>query len=115
MRCILVIIFALATWMLVSCRSSQPKPESHPESEVISNDEPIKPIPTKIDLDTRKVALGKLLFNEVKLSRDNTISCASCHDLEAGGVDHRVHSIGIGGAEGGINAPTVFNAALNFR
>lgn len=79
----------------------------------ISNDY-TQPIPSKLPLDPGKVALGGKLFHDRRLSADDTISCASCHDLSAGGTDNRVHSIGINGAEGGINAPTVFNSAFNF-
>ena len=78
-------------------------------------DEPILPIQKPRNLDPRKVALGRLLFHDPRLSHDNSISCASCHDLARGGVDQRPRSIGIGGQEGTINAPTVYNAALNFR
>jgi len=77
--------------------------------------EPIRPIPLTVKLDTRKVALGNKLFHEPKLSKDNTVSCASCHELTKGGTDQRVRSIGIKGAEGAINAPTVFNCGLNFK
>lgn len=77
--------------------------------------EPIQPIPLTINLDEHKVALGEALFNEPMLSHDNTISCASCHNLATGGTDHLVHSLGSGGATGDINSPTVFNSGLNFR
>jgi len=50
-----------------------------------------------------------------RLSRDNSLACASCHDLGRGGVDGLRTSLGIGGAVGPINAPTVFNSSLNFR
>ena len=72
--------------------------------------EPIKPIPTAIKLDARKVALGSKLFHDVRLSQDNSISCASCHSLDKGGTDLRVRSVGIKDAEGTINAPTVLNS-----
>jgi cytochrome c peroxidase len=78
-------------------------------------DEPIKPVPTENKLNPAKVALGDRLFHDKRLSRDNSMACASCHDLERGGVDGSPFSVGIGGAVGGINAPTVYNAALNFR
>ena len=77
--------------------------------------EPIRPIPLTVKLDARKVALGNKLFHEPKLSRDNTVSCASCHELSKGGTDRRIRSVGIKGAEGSINAPTVFNCAQNFK
>lgn len=81
----------------------------------IAMQEPIKPVPVSLPLNARKVALGKALFHEPKLSRDNTISCASCHDLGKGGVDRQARSRGINGAEGQLNAPTVFNSGFNFK
>ncbi|HET9643678.1 MAG TPA: cytochrome-c peroxidase [Burkholderiaceae bacterium] len=78
-------------------------------------EEPIKPIPSQGHLDSRKVVLGEQLFHDKRLSRDNSLSCASCHDLQRGGVDGLTSSVGIGGAKGPINAPTVFNSSLNFR
>jgi cytochrome c peroxidase len=55
-----------------------------------------------------------MLYNDVRLSVDNSISCASCHDLSKGGTDNKPFSEGVGGQFGGINAPTVFNATFNF-
>ena len=78
-------------------------------------DEPIKPIPQTIDVDPRKVDLGRLLFHDAALSKDDTVSCASCHDLSSGGDDGLKVSIGIEDKPGFINAPTVFNAAFNFK
>jgi cytochrome c peroxidase len=76
---------------------------------------PITPLPLSQSLDTRKVALGEELFNDPRLSGDGSISCAHCHNLATGGVDRLTYSRGIGGKEGGINAPTVFNSGFNFR
>ena len=73
-----------------------------------------QPIPQSIDLDAARVALGGKLFHDPRLSADDTVSCASCHNLAGGGVDNRSRSIGMRGAVGGINAPTVFNSGLNF-
>lgn len=73
------------------------------------------PIPLRVDLDARKVALGKRLFSDGQLSKDGTVSCASCHDLSRGGADGRKVSVGVGGALGAINAPTVLNSGYNFR
>ncbi len=77
--------------------------------------EPIKPIPLTVEVDEKKVALGRLLFHDPQLSKDNTISCASCHSLKTGGVDRQKVSTGIQGRKGNINAPTVFNSGLLFR
>jgi len=81
----------------------------------ITNAEPIRPIPLEIDYDHAKAALGKKLFHDPLLSLDQTVSCASCHDLTAGGHDLRPVSVGIMGREGTMAAPTVFNAVFNFR
>ena len=77
--------------------------------------EPLKPIPETVDVDSAKVALGRALFHDPRLSRDNTTACVSCHDLVNGGDDGRRVSVGVEGREGPINAPTVFNVGLNFR
>jgi len=78
-------------------------------------DEPIKPIPLTVDVDPKKVALGRLLFHETRLSGDNTVSCATCHGLTTGGVDRTKFSTGIKGRKGPINTPTVYNSGLQFR
>lgn len=77
--------------------------------------EPIQPIPISIELDEQKVELGRQLFYEVQLSGDNTIACASCHVLSEGGMDRLAFPVGIEGAVGNINTPTVFNSGFNFR
>jgi len=84
------------------------------ESGRLLSGEPIQPLSVPTGLDRRKVALGKTLFFDPILSADSSLSCASCHDLTAGGSDHRSRSVGIKGALGGIRAPSVYNSALNF-
>ncbi len=74
----------------------------------------LQPLPESVDEDPAKVALGDALFHDVRLSTDNTVSCASCHDLEKGGTDQLQFSIGVNDAVGPINSPTVFNAGFQF-
>jgi cytochrome c peroxidase len=74
----------------------------------------LRPIPQTLPHDPAKAALGEKLYNDKRLSGDNTVSCASCHDLGLGGTDQQMVSDGIRRQKGGINAPTTFNAALNF-
>lgn len=63
-----------------------------------------------------KVALGRKLFNEKKLSGDGTLSCASCHDLYGhAGADARPTALGIDLQGGPRNTPTVWNAAFMSR
>ncbi len=61
-----------------------------------------------------KVKLGKLLYFDKRLSKNNTISCNSCHNLATYGVDNKPVSPGDKGENGKRNSPTVFNAALHF-
>ncbi len=74
--------------------------------------EPLKPLKMPTNLNPQKVELGRLLFHEVRLSKDDSISCASCHNLKKGGTDNAQVSIGIKGRKGPINAPTVYNSGL---
>ncbi len=60
-----------------------------------------------------KVALGKKLYFETQLSKDNTQSCNTCHNLNTYGVDNSPTSKGNDGLFGGRNSPTVYNAALH--
>ncbi len=76
--------------------------------------EPLSPLPEPPKLDAKVVDLGRRLFSDARLSSDGTVSCSSCHDLSKGGDDGAKRSRGVGGRIGVINAPTVFNAALNF-
>lgn len=75
--------------------------------------EPVQPIMDSIPVDPAKVALGFKLYHDVRISADNTVSCATCHPLDKAGVDGLKTSTGIYDQKGGINAPTVYNAALN--
>ncbi len=61
------------------------------------------------------VDLGNRLFHDNRLSGDDTVSCATCHDLEKGGTDRLQFSEGIDGQFGGINSPTVYNAVYAVR
>ncbi|VVM06658.1 Cytochrome c551 peroxidase [Methylacidimicrobium cyclopophantes] len=61
-----------------------------------------------------KVALGKSLYFERRLSKSSSISCNSCHDLTMAGADGLSTSLGYRWQLGPRNAPTVLNAALEF-
>ena len=60
-------------------------------------EEALKPLPAVPALDPAKVELGRQLFNEPRLSANNTLSCASCHHLASGGADDKPFSIGFDG------------------
>ncbi|MDE1921979.1 MAG: cytochrome-c peroxidase [Gammaproteobacteria bacterium] len=60
-----------------------------------------------------KLALGKMLYFDPRLSASHAISCNSCHNVGLGGVDAEETSIGHRWQRGGRNAPTVLNAVFN--
>lgn len=60
-----------------------------------------------------KVALGKALFFDPRLSASGVFSCYSCHNLATGGDDNMETSVGHGWQKGPRNSPTVLNAVLN--
>jgi cytochrome c peroxidase len=61
-----------------------------------------------------KVALGRMLYYETRLSKSQKISCNSCHLLDKYGVDGQPTSDGHKGQTGDRNAPTVYLAAGHF-
>jgi len=62
---------------------------------------------------TAKILLGKKLYFDTRLSKDNTISCATCHDPAMGWSDAGPTSKGIGSQLGGRRSPPVVNSAYN--
>ena len=100
------IIFIKLSFIVLSCTPLK--------AEILLN-EPILPIPEPVISFPEQVELGRLLFNDVRLSKGAQLSCASCHSLKMGGADGQVVSTGVNSQKGSINSPTVFNSSLNFR
>jgi cytochrome c peroxidase len=96
-------------------RTSAPRDEQRaaPAPKAASR-EPLEALPAVPALDPKIVALGRRLFHERRLSADGSVACANCHDLDKGGVDGSARSTGVGGKLGVVNAPSVYNASLNF-
>jgi cytochrome c peroxidase len=63
-------------------------------------------------LTPQRVALGRRLYFDTRLSADGTVACATCHDVSRDFTDHHSTSEGIRGQHGKRNAPTTMNAAL---
>ena len=72
---------------------------------------PPVPVPADNPMTAKKVELGKLLYFDKRLSKDKTISCATCHDPKMGWAEHRATSEGIHGKIGERNSPTIINSA----
>ena len=67
------------------------------------------PVPEANPVTTQKIELGRRLFNDRRLSRSETIACASCHDPSRGFSDSRPVAVGVFGRTGRRNAPTLIN------
>jgi cytochrome c peroxidase len=72
----------------------------------------VAPAPADNPTTDAKVALGRTLYFDPRLSGNGTVSCNSCHNVMGNGTDNRAVSAGVGGHLGGRNSPTVWNAAF---
>jgi cytochrome c peroxidase len=90
---------------------------NYAQAENIDNlrPEPIFPIPQSVEFNKARAALGKTLFFDTRLSKNNSIACASCHQLDAGGDDNVALGISMSAEHNVINTPGIFNARYNFR
>jgi cytochrome c peroxidase len=79
----------------------------------IPSDFPPLPVPGDNPLTAEKIALGKKLFYDKRLSRTEEVSCGSCHLQEHAFADPKPLSIGVHGLKGNRNAPTLANMAYN--
>lgn len=70
------------------------------------------PIPSDNPMTPAKIQLGHQLYFDKRLSRTNTVSCNSCHEVGGSGTDNQPFSTGVEGKKGGRNAPTVWNSAF---
>jgi len=78
-----------------------------------------KPLPDAVPAKAggpveERIALGRMLYFDARLSRNQKISCNSCHDLAKYGVDNEPTSEGHKNQRGDRNSPTVYNAAAHF-
>jgi cytochrome c peroxidase len=69
------------------------------------------PVPENNPLTVEKVALGRRLFRDSRLSRDGTIACTTCHDPARAFTDGRSIAVGVSGRQGRRNVPTLVNRA----
>jgi len=91
--------------------SAQWEESTYPYDVPLGLEKPM--VPEDNEVTSAKVDLGKLLYFDGRLSRDGTISCATCHDPRRGWTDQAPVSTGIRGQKGGRNSPTVLNAAFS--
>ncbi len=93
--------------------SSAPSPTAIPDPAPAQPLGGLQPLPAPT-FDRPEAMLGRRLFFDPRLSGDGTVACATCHQLDHGGAEARVTSLGIHQQVGPINAPSVLNSSLNF-
>ena len=90
-------------------------PPSEPQTQWdAAMEEPIAPLPLASTENPAKVALGERLFGDVRLSRDRSMSCATCHLFDRGGADGLPVARRADGTLLSRNTPTIFNVGFSF-
>jgi cytochrome c peroxidase len=115
------LILCLIAVFLTACGTASKAPEPavkpRPIGAVMEIKAPLglPPVPMPADnpATAETIALGRRLYYDTILSKDSTISCATCHSPALGFSDGQPVSTGIGKQKGGRNAPTVINSAYN--
>jgi cytochrome c peroxidase len=116
------LLFILAIPLIISCSnnstSETAKEDKYPElttkARSIFAVLPVDAETAENPLTIEKVALGKMLYFDNRLSKDDKQSCNTCHDLAKFGVDNKALSEGNDGTLGVRNSPTTLNSALHF-
>jgi cytochrome c peroxidase len=114
--------FVLAVAAAAAGCSSQPAPPAAEARKPVVDRERLAvfaPLPASVPAETgaasqAQITLGRMLYYEPRLSKSQTISCNTCHDLANYGIDPEPTSTGHNGQKGDRNSPTVFNAAAHF-
>jgi cytochrome c peroxidase len=97
---------------IVGCKTAIPDKPIGPTAEIHAPlGLPPVPIPNDNPPTANTIRLGRKLFYDRKLSKDNSLACASCHKPEFYFSDSANMSKGVGGVVGLRNAPSILNAA----
>ncbi|WP_096202969.1 cytochrome-c peroxidase [Bacillus sp. FJAT-45350] len=124
-RYCLLYVSVLLLSVVAGCSSEQSSVEgdatgSLDESIRTMNDETLRsffeplgpvPIPDTNPMSDEKVELGMMLFADPRLSRNNQLSCLSCHSPSLGYSDNLTFSLGFDRAVVGRNSPSIVNTA----
>ncbi len=120
-----LLVLAFVTPGLLSCLSGGTRREAPARDAPWERENPLVPLPApplgmevdfaqvKVKLTPEKVRLGRWLFFDGRLSKDGTISCATCHHPEHAFSEPRPRSKGIRGQEGTRKAPPIVNLAFS--
>jgi cytochrome c peroxidase len=112
-RCLLVVALAAISALLVTAAIAQaPRSGGSASLEPWRDGGLITPIPQPPRADARKLALGESLFGDTRLSSNERLSCATCHDIAKNGA-YSIQNQSEGAEH--LDIPTLFNAALSYR
>ena len=103
------IFFIVVLSFLTSCRKEKVSFIPTPYAIDIPSHFPQMNIPEDNPMTEEGIELGRFLFYETKLSGDNTMSCASCHQLNSSFADNVALPVGIQGIAGTRNSMPLFN------
>ena len=112
LRVPLLLLAVLLSWLAVGFYA--PNADDDPKLRALLNlpeHFPMPNIPDDNAPTAQRIALGKKLFYDPILSRDSTVSCASCHHQAYAFADTVPKSFGINGLMVDRNAPTLSNVA----
>jgi cytochrome c peroxidase len=113
--------------LLLACACRSTSDRDAVQVALLDADNPIRPIPDSprgLDIDlnalrvppaSERVRLGRWLFFDKRLSKDGTISCATCHQTEHGFSQTTPVATGVAGARGRRKVPTIVNLAVPLR
>ena len=120
---LLFVLFIMIAFTMGSCGNSEDKKDTATpdfDAKTVLDDAskffavlPTEALNPDNELTADKIALGKVLYYDNKLSKDQTQSCNTCHNIDTYGVDNQPTSMGDNGGLGNRNSPTTFNAALH--
>jgi cytochrome c peroxidase len=114
-RVILLAISAVALLVAPAARAETSATEKL-LAESVTLFQPITAPKPPTDRETAlRIELGRRLFFENRVSADGNVSCAHCHLPERQATDGLAKAVGVFGKENPRNAPSIFNAFLNFR
>ena len=103
----------VAVAVAITASAARAEPTGQWPAASVGSAEPIVPVPTGRTWDPKRVALGGQLFRDVRLSLEQSRSCATCHPLERGGMDGRTRPFTADGHLNARNTPTIFNVGLS--
>jgi cytochrome c peroxidase len=108
----------LMVGLVFSCRTQRDLPATaRPIGAAVTITPPLGlpavPVPADNPPTAEAIALGRRLYHDKRLSRDNSLSCADCHNPSLRFADGLPVARGVGGQQGTRNTPTTLNAAYN--